>query len=161
MAASAKQSIQPAFERPSTAIWHVSGTAVAAGAVANQGDIMNTDLTVTDPLAEQEVTILITLPSSDQPRDERPVLMSVGVSEQLPVIKNGLFGKLAALIDAAWAEYGVRTQVAEGVEDKTVVEAQVVATATVATANIEDDEPTTTPRQPTPPKPQAQNLSLF
>lgn len=122
---------------------------------------MKSDLTVTDPLAEQEVTILITLPASDQPRDARPVLVSVGVSEQLPVIKNGLFGEIAALIDAAWTEFGVRTQVAEGVEDKTVVEAQVVATAAVTTANIEDDEPTTTSRQPTPPKPQAQNLSLF
>ncbi len=43
---------------------------------------MNSDLTVTDPLAEQEVTILITLPHSDQIRDERPVLISVGVTEQ-------------------------------------------------------------------------------
>lgn len=104
---------------------------------------------------------MITLIRNEALRNERPVMVSVGTPGHLPVIKTGLFGELAALIDAAWTELGVRTQVAEGVADKTMVEAQVVATATVTTANIEDDEPTTTSRQPTPPKSQAQNLSLF
>ena len=118
---------------------------------------MNRDLTVTDPLAEQEVTILITLPPSDQTRDERPVLVSVGVTEQLPVIKTGSFGELTALIHEAWTAFGVQTQIANTVEDKTAVTSQVVATA-----NIEEEESTVkTPPQPTPPKPQAQNLSLF
>jgi hypothetical protein len=59
---------------------------------------MNTSLTVTDPLAGQEVMIIITLPPSEQPRNERQALISVGVAEQLPVIKTGKFGDIPAFI---------------------------------------------------------------
>ena len=119
---------------------------------------MNTTLTVDDPLADQEVTIIVTLTASECPREERPILVSVGVAEQLPVIKTGMFGDVPALINEAWTAFGVRAQVAEvASEGETVAEEQVVATA-----NTGDDEPAPTP---TPnlsaPKPQAKNLSLF
>ena len=57
---------------------------------------MNTSLTVDDPLADQEVRIVITLAASSQPRAERPALVSVGVAEQLPVIKTGVFDNIAS-----------------------------------------------------------------
>jgi len=119
---------------------------------------MNTTLTVTDPLADQEVNIVITLAASTQPRDERPTLISVGLAEQLPVIKTGAFGDMPALIHEAWTAFGVRAQVAEATtEGETVAEEQVVATA-----SADDDEPAPT-SQPSlsTPKPPAQNLSLF
>ncbi|MFQ5420829.1 MAG: hypothetical protein ACE5EY_10770 [Anaerolineae bacterium] len=118
---------------------------------------MNATLTVNDPLADQEVSIVITLAANTQPRDERPALISVGVAEQLPVIKTGTFGDVPALIHEAWTAFGVRAQVAAAAtEGETVAEEQVVATAST------DDEPAPTP-QPSlsTPKPPAQNLSLF
>jgi hypothetical protein len=118
---------------------------------------MNTTLTVEDPLADQEVSIVITLAATTQPRDERPVLVSVGVAEQLPVIKTGVFGNMPALIHEAWTAFGVRAQVAEASEAETVVEEQVGDTA-----NTGHDEPApTAPPSQSTPKPQAKNLSLF
>jgi len=117
---------------------------------------MNTNLTVADPLADQEVTVIITLAASECPREERPALVSVGVAEQLPVIKTGMFGDVPSLINEAWTAFGVRAQVAEAVpESETVAEEQVVATA-----NTGDDEPAP-PSNLSTPKPQAKNLSLF
>jgi hypothetical protein len=119
---------------------------------------MNSNLIVDDPLAAQEVTILITLTASERPREERLTLVSVGVAEQPPVLKTGLFSQVSALINEAWAAFGVQAQMAEvAAATATVTEEQVVATAT-----MDDEEaPVAPPLQPTAPKPQAQNLSLF
>jgi len=73
---------------------------------------MNTTLTVDDPLADQEVTIVITLAAGKQVRDERLALVSVGVTGQPPVTKTGTFGQTAALINQAWTAFGVQAQVA-------------------------------------------------
>jgi hypothetical protein len=119
---------------------------------------MNMSLTVDDPLADQEVCIVITLAVSEHPRDERPAMISVGVAEELPVIKTGVLGDISVLINEAWTAFGVRAQVAEAAsEGETVTEEQVVATASTG-----GDEPAPTP-QPSlsTPKPQAKNLSLF
>ena len=119
---------------------------------------MNTTLTVNDPLADQEVTIIVTLAAGEQLREERPAMVSVGMAEQLPVIKTGMFGELSTLINEAWTAFGVRAQVAEAAtESETVTEEQVVATA-----NTSDDEPVPTPpANLSTPKPQVKNLSLF
>lgn len=119
---------------------------------------MNTNLTVVDPLADQEVTIIITLAANEQPRDQRPTLISVGVAEQLPVIKTGEFGDITALVHEAWNAFSVQAQIGEAAQAvETVAEEQLVATA-----NLDDDGPEPTP-QPhlSAPKPQAKNLSLF
>ena len=118
---------------------------------------MNTTLTVDDPLANQKVSIVITLSARSQPRDERPALISVGVAKQLPVIKSGIFGDATALIHEAWTAFGVRAQVEEvALDAETVVEEEIVATA-----DIDDEEPVSMRSNPSPPKPQAKNLSLF
>ena len=118
---------------------------------------MNANLIVDDPLATRETTIVITLTASDRPREERPALVSVGVTEQEPVIRTGLFGDLPALIDQAWTAFGVRAQTAAPPETGAASEAgageEVVATAVTA------DEPPTNP--PAPPPPAPRNLSLF
>lgn len=119
---------------------------------------MNTNLTFIDPLADQDVTIIITLSASSQPREDRPALVSVGVAEQLPVIKTGGFGNMPVLIQEAWTAFGVRAQVAEAAsEAETGVEEEVVATA-----SIDGAEPVPLlPLNLSTPKPQAKNLSLF
>ncbi|GIK53482.1 MAG: hypothetical protein BroJett014_24550 [Planctomycetota bacterium] len=128
---------------------------------------MNSNLTVTDPLVEQDVTIIITLAASDTNLAERPLLLSVGVAEQLPVVKTGAFASLVPMIEEAWMALGVRTQVAGAtVEEETIAEEQTTAPDTVATnvttADIDNHE--TPPPASNPlsaPQPQAQNLSLF
>lgn len=119
---------------------------------------MNPPLSITDPLANQEVTIIITLAKTEQPRDQRPALISVGVAEQLPVIKTGSFGDIPALIHEAWNAFSLRAQVNEAAQAvETVAEEQLLATATT-----NDDEPAPSPPPHLPaPKPQAKNLSLF
>ena len=125
--------------------------------MADRGGSMNTNLTVADPLADREVTIIITLAVSEQLREERPAMVSVGVAEQLPVIKTGMFGDVSALINEAWTAFGVQVQVAEAAaEGETVAEEQVVATA-----DTSDEPAPTPPPNLSTPKPQAKNLSLF
>ena len=128
---------------------------------------MNSNLTVTDPLAEQDVTIIVTLAASDAPLAERPLLLSVGVAEQLPVVKTGAFASLVPMIEEAWTALGVRAQVAgAAVEEETIAEEQTIAPDTeatnVTTADIDNHE---TPPPASNPlsarQPQAQNLSLF
>lgn len=128
---------------------------------------MNSNLTVTDPLVEQDVTIIITLAASNVPLAERPLLLSVGVAEQLPVVKTGPFANLVPLIEEAWTALGVRAQVAgAAIEEVTIAEEQTAAPDTVATnvttADIDNHE--TPPPASNPlsaPQPQAPNLSLF
>jgi hypothetical protein len=119
---------------------------------------MNTNLIVTDPLADREVTIIITLAATEQSRDQRSALVSVGVAEQLPVIKTGEFGDITALIYEAWNAFSIRAQVSEAAQAvETVAEEQLLATA-----DIDDDQPAPTPPPHlSAPKPQAKNLSLF
>lgn len=124
---------------------------------------MNRNLTMTDPLAEQEVTIIITLAASDCAREERAALISVGVAEQSPVIKTGMFGDAPALINEAWTAFGVRAQVTEtATEGEAAAAAAAAEEQLLATADTEADELATPPPPPlSTPQPQAKNLSLF
>ena len=128
---------------------------------------MNSNLTVTDPLAEQDVTIIVTLAASDAPLAERPLLLSVGVAEQLPVVKTGAFANLVPIIEEAWTALGVRAQAAgAAIEEETIAEEQTTASDTVATnvTTAEPDYHEASPPAPNPlsaPQPQAKNLSLF
>lgn len=124
---------------------------------------MNAPLSFSDPLAAQEVTIIITLAASDCAREERAALISVGVAEQIPVIRTGMFGDAPALIHEAWTAFGVRAQVTE---TATAGEAAAAAAAAeeqlLATADTEADEPAPPLAPPlSAPQPQAKNLSLF
>ena len=128
---------------------------------------MNSNLTVTDSLAEQDATIIITLAASNAPLAERPLLLSVGVAEQLPVVKTGAFASLVPMIEEAWTALGIRAQAAgAAVEEETIAEEQTTAPDTVATnvTTAEPDYHEASPPAPNPlsaPQPQAKNLSLF
>ena len=72
---------------------------------------MTLPLSITDPLSNHDVTIIITLAASDASLAERPLLLSVGVTEQLPVVKTGTIANLMPLLEEAWTALGVRSQV--------------------------------------------------
>lgn len=116
---------------------------------------MNSNLTVTDPLAGQAVTIVITVVAGEQPRGERPALVSVGAADRPPTLTAGHFGQLPSLIDAAWDAYGLQAQLAAAAgEQEAAQEAALVAEEEINPA-------TTATVPPAIPRPEAHNLSLF
>lgn len=124
---------------------------------------MTLPLSITDPLSNHDVTIMITLNASDTSLAERPLLLSVGMAEQLPVVKTGVFTNLMSLIEEAWTALGVRKQVeGSAIEEETIAEEETSISDTVATADTDNHEtqpPSPNPRSAT--QPQAKNLSLF
>ena len=112
---------------------------------------MTTELTLTDPLAKAPVHITITVQpaSEDQPKENRAILLSLGVAGELPVQKQGSLAQLPELIDAAWLAFGVQQQAADASTDGAIQQdvEEVLADVTMK-------------KQPAP-QPQAKNLSLF
>ena len=98
-------------------------------------------LTVADPCVDHDVLIILTLPATAQPRPARPVLVSLGVAGQPPVLKQGVLAEVGDLIEAAWQTF------AEGGTD---LESQVLADDAV-----EDDD------SPTAVAPEKTHLTLF
>lgn len=139
------------------------------------------NFTINDPLDGQAVTIIVTLPASEELKDERQVLVSMGIANQIPVLKTGVFGNLTELIDEGWKAYGVQVEAAKvaakaqeaakadqktetacpervevAVAPELIVEAEIEAEERDVAEAIEP-----TPVLPAPaPKP-ASNLSLF
>ena len=111
---------------------------------------MNTILTVDDPLAEQEVTIVITLASGEQARNERLAQVSVGVTGQPPVTRTGTFGQVTTLIDEAWTAFGVQAQVAAAQNAETVSLAAEPVGETPDTAISSAQETAPQPHTPAP-----------
>jgi hypothetical protein len=137
------------------------------------------NFTIQDPLAGQAVTIIITLPASEQTTDQRQALVSVGVATQAPVSKSGVFGCLPDLINEAWKAFGVQAEAAQA-QAKARQEAEAARAESAETAVMPDliaeaeTEPdnlttaasvTTAPRPAANPKPSAPqpaaNLGLF
>jgi hypothetical protein len=130
-----------------------------------------TPLTLTDPLAAQPVTIMITLPAAESPRDERPALVSIGSDGRSPVFKQGVLADVAALIDEAWTAYGVREELRAAQARAALAGASETAEAeTIATAAVGSDDAGNEAGQPLPPAPavkavplppKPKNLTLF
>ena len=121
---------------------------------------MNTTLTVNDPLADQEVTIVITLAAGEQARNERLTQVSVGVTGQPPVTRTGIFSQVPALIDEAWTAFGVQVQVAaaQGTEAAGTATKPDGETTDTAVSSAQE----TTPQRHTPaPDPQPDLSFLF
>lgn len=70
----------------------------------------NLNLTLNDPLAEQAVTIVLHLAQGEN-LTQRPVLVSLGVPDQLPVQTQGIFTDLERLIRTAWTSFGMQMKV--------------------------------------------------
>ena len=135
---------------------------------------MKTNLIVTDPLAGQEVSIMMTVAAGEDgaclPRDKRPFLLSVGVAGQMPISRSGTFGDVATLIHEAWTAFGVQAemnvktatsaQLSTGVSQETIASEELIAETTVAI--VDDALPPTVPAtKPIAPKPVISKLSLF
>ena len=120
---------------------------------------MKPTLSVLDPLAAREVAIHITLPPSDEPRDGRPVLVSVGSAGQAPLFQEGKLADVADLIGDGWAAFGARVEL-QAAQTDADTETAVIATAAVGDeASSTDDTVNNPPAPPRPLKPA--NLSLF
>ena len=131
--------------------------------------IQQSDLTVTDPLAEQEVAVVIrVLPDSAQ-RPARTALVSVGTAGQPPVFVSGALDGVADLIRRAWLAYGMQAEMRQtAVEDAVTGDVETVVEAAIgddANGSGGVETPPTVPVQPQPQaqpaRPQPQNLTLF
>jgi len=87
----------------------------------------NLNLTLNDPLAEQAVTIVLHLAPGEN-QAERPLLLSLGVPNKLPVQVQGVFTDLERLIRTAWTSFGMQ------------MKANAAATATPTSHPETDDE---------------------
>jgi hypothetical protein len=132
--------------------------------------IQMSDLTVSDPLAEQEVAIVIRVLPDNAQRPARTALVSVGTAGRPPTFASGKLENLADLIRQAWLAYGVQAEVRQtAVEDAGAGDTETVAEAAVGDNfdwEGEDETPPAAPAQSQPqaqpqPRPQPQNLSLF
>jgi hypothetical protein len=134
-------------------------------------NIQISDLVVSDPLAGQEVAIVIrVLPDSTQ-RPARTSLVSLGVAGQPPAFVSGVLETVDDLIRRAWLAYGVQADVRQRAPGDVVAEVETVAEAVGDNDNTdeggEDEKPPAAPAQVQPatrtvqPKLQPQNLSLF
>ena len=140
----------------------------------------NLNLTLNDPLAEHAITIVLHL-SPGENQAERPLLLSLGVPDQLPVQAQGVFADLERLIRTTWTSFGMQMKanaaatatptvhpetddaLEDGEGDEAFVAAAETDDITVATAPL--TPPTSTP--PAPAKPtkrpvlEQPTLSLF
>ena len=133
--------------------------------------IQQSDLTVTDPLAEQEVAVVVRVLPDNTRRPARTALVSVGTAGQPPVFVSGVLEGVADLIRQAWLAYGVQAEMRQtAVEDVDTGDVETVAEAAIgddADADGGDETPPAAPVQPQPqaqparPQPRPQNLSLF
>ncbi len=135
-------------------------------------NLETSNLTVADPLAEQEVAIVIRVLPDNAQRPARTALVSVGTAGRPPAFASGKLEDVADLIRQAWLAYGVQAEVRQtAVEDAGAGDAEMVVEVAVDDESGEsgDETPPAAPAQPQPqaqparpqPRPQPQNLSLF
>jgi hypothetical protein len=120
---------------------------------------MNTlpNLTLTDPLAEETVRIVITVAPQAVPRPEKAILLSLSVTDQPPLMETGIFGQIPDLIQQLWTQFGVRQQAVPISTNPPDGEPEVLAEMDVTS----DNTPSVTPSPLPTPKPQPKNLTLF
>jgi hypothetical protein len=135
--------------------------------------IQQSDLAVTDPLAEQEVAVVIRVLPDSARWPARTALVSVGTVGQPPVFVSGVLEDVTDLIRQSWLAFGVQAEMRQtAVEDTVTGDVETVAEAAIgddANGDGGDETPPTVPVQPQPQaqparpqtRPQPQNLSLF
>lgn len=67
----------------------------------------NLNLTLNDPLAEHAITVVLHLAPGES-LNQRPLLVSLGVPDELPVQAQGTFTDLERLIRTSWTSFGIR-----------------------------------------------------
>ena len=121
-------------------------------------NIQLSDLTVADPLDEQEVTIVIRVLPDNAHRPARTALVSVGTAGNVPVFVSGVLEDADDLIRQGWLAYGLQAEVRQS-----AAQAVQPAAETVAEEAVVDEAPPDSPVPPqtAKPQPRPQNLSLF
>ncbi len=138
----------------------------------------NLNLTLTDPLAEHAITVVLHLAPGES-LNQRPLLVSLGVPDQIPVQAQGTFPDLEQLIRTTWSSFGIRMKTSaaatpalhpetddafeDGEEDETCDAAAETDDTTIATAPLTPSaSKPVTPTQPTKrPVLEQPTLSLF
>ena len=95
-------------------------------------------MSVHDPLGGVAVKIVISIKPDADVRDERTVLVSVGVAGEMPVMAKGSFGELGELIGRAWVNQG-RAQSSTPVAPPSDSDDEGVVLATADAAYGDDD----------------------
>ena len=95
-------------------------------------------MSVHDPLGGVAVKIVISIKPDADMRDERTVLVSVGVADEMPVLVKGSFGELGELIGRAWVNQG-RAQSSTPVAPPSDSDDEGVVLATADAAYGDDD----------------------
>lgn len=63
-------------------------------------------LTIQDPLSDKQIIINIQVNAAgNKSRDQRPVLVTAGISGKAPIMLSGRYGQLNQLIEQAWQEF--------------------------------------------------------
>jgi hypothetical protein len=120
------------------------------------------DLTVSDPLAEQEVAVVVRVLPDNAQRPARTALVSVGTAGQPPAFASGTLDEVADLIRQAWLAYGVRAEVRQPATGDVTAVAETVAEAVMGgAAEIPALAPAQMESQAAPVQPRPPNLSLF
>ena len=117
--------------------------------------------TVTDPLAEQEVTVVVRVLPDGVPRPARTALVSVGTAGQPPAFASGSLEQVADLIRQAWLAYGVRAEMQSQQQETETPEAETVAAAKVGEEDAAEAQAAEGQQPAASPRPRPQNLSLF
>lgn len=65
-------------------------------------------IAIRDALVDQKVVIAVEIQpgEANTPRDNRGIVLTLGIPNERVKIKTGTFGQLQQLIDVAWSEYG-------------------------------------------------------
>lgn len=72
-------------------------------------------ITIRDALAQKRVVIAVEIQPGEEnkPRDNRSIVLTLGIPNERVKIKTGTFGQLHQLIASAWSEYGELVTAAE------------------------------------------------
>ena len=67
----------------------------------------NLNLTLNDPLAEHAITIVLHLAPGEN-LNQRPMLVSLGIPNQLPIQTQGILADLERLVRTTWTSFGMQ-----------------------------------------------------
>lgn len=96
---------------------------------------------IEDVLEKEAVVITMLVQPGERGRDERSVLVTVGIADKQVVMRTGTFAQMTQLVNAAWAEYAqvVTDDVLEPESETGVIAEAEVGADTTEFAYSDDD----------------------
>jgi hypothetical protein len=102
-------------------------------------------IAIRDALVDKRVVIAVEIQpgEANTPRDNRGIVLTLGIPNERVKIKTGTFGQLHQLIDVAWSEYGeivTANQTAVTTEPEEIGSAAPEATVSQSGSYYSDDD---------------------